>query len=72
MQVARSAAVRAYGELPGQMPLAARSEGGHLLVPDMHPVDLTLPTKRVGQLIQAVADYSIMRLIPAAYSVSAN
>jgi hypothetical protein len=29
------------------MPLAARSEGGHLLVPDMHPVDLTLPTKRV-------------------------
>jgi hypothetical protein len=47
MQVARSAAVRAYGELPGQMPLAARSEGGHLLVPDMHPVDLTLPTKRV-------------------------
>ena len=41
-------------------------------MPDMHPVDLTLPTKRVGQLIQVVADYSIMRLIPAAYSVSAN
>ena len=41
-------------------------------MPDMHPVDLTLPTKRVGQLIQVVADYSIMRLIPAAHSVSAN
>jgi hypothetical protein len=44
MQIAWSAAAGTDGKLSGQMRLGAGCEGGDLLVPDMHPFDLALPT----------------------------
>ena len=41
------------------MRLGARREGGDLLVPDMHPLDLALAADRVGQPVQAVADDAV-------------
>src|SRR6266404_4403099 len=59
VQIARAAAPGADGELPRQMRLGARRESGNFLVPDMHPLDLALPAKRVGQPIQTVADNTV-------------
>jgi hypothetical protein len=39
--------------------LGTRRERGYLLMPDVHPFDLVLPTKGVGQAVQTVADDSV-------------
>ena len=44
------------------MRLGAGRESGNFLVPDMDPLDLALPAKRVGQPIEAVADYAVYPL----------
>jgi hypothetical protein len=41
------------------MRLRTRCKGGDFLVPDMDPFDLALPTKRVRQTIEAIADDAI-------------
>jgi hypothetical protein len=41
------------------MRFRTRRERRNLLVPDMNPLDLALPAQRVGQPIQAVADYAV-------------
>jgi len=56
VQITRAAAPGANGELPRQMRLRARRERRDFLVPNMHPLDLALPAKRVGQPVQTVAD----------------
>jgi hypothetical protein len=38
------------------MRLGAGRESGDLLVPDVNPVDLALPSDGVGQTVEAVAD----------------
>jgi hypothetical protein len=48
VQIARPAAPCADSELAGQVRLRTRREGGNLLVPDVHPLDIALTTKRVG------------------------
>ena len=59
VQIARPAAPGADRELASQMRLGTRRESGHLLVPDMHPVDLAVAANRVGQPIEAVADNAV-------------
>src|SRR5208283_1442167 len=49
MQIARSAASGADGELTRQMRLGACRESGNFLVPDVDPLDLVLAPDRVGQ-----------------------
>jgi hypothetical protein len=44
------------------MRLGAGGEGGDLLVPDMHPFDLALPTNRIRQAVQAIAHYAVYSL----------
>jgi hypothetical protein len=56
MQIARPAAAGAYGEIARQMRFGARREGGHLFVPDVHPLDVSATANDVGQAIEAIAD----------------
>jgi hypothetical protein len=59
MQIAWSATARANRELTRQMRLGACRERSDLFVPDMDPLDLALPTDRVSQTVEAVADDSV-------------
>src|SRR5882757_2401950 len=59
MQIARPAAAGADGELARQVRLGAGREGGYLLMADMDPFDPALAPNRVGQAVQAVADYAV-------------
>ena len=59
VQIAWSAAPRADGEFARQMRLGAGRERGDLLVPDMNPLDLALPTNGIGQTVEAVADDAV-------------
>jgi hypothetical protein len=56
MQIARSAATRAYREISGQMRFSARREGGYLFVPDVHPLDVCATAHDVGQAVETIAD----------------
>src|SRR5258707_14062320 len=58
-QIAGSAASGADGKLSRQVRFGAGRESRDLLVPDMNPLDLALPTNRIGQPVQAVADDAI-------------
>ncbi|SRR5260221_7611385 len=62
VQIARSTAAGAHRKRARYVRLGARSERGHLLVPDVHPLDLALPTKGVGQTVQTIADDSVYAL----------
>ncbi len=59
MQVPWPAAAGADGERSGQMRFGAGREGGHLLVADMHPLDLGLAANGIGQAVEAVANNTI-------------
>ena len=59
VEVAGRAAARADGEFTCRMRFGARREGRDFLVPDMNPLDLALPAKRVGQAVQAIANNAI-------------
>src|SRR5229473_3125614 len=59
VKVARPAAAGADRDFSGEMRLGARGKGGDLLVPDMQPFDLALPTNRIGKAVQAVADNAV-------------
>ena len=59
VQITGPAASGADRELARQMRLGTRSERGHLLVPDMHPVYPALTAERVGQPVEAVSDNAI-------------
>ena len=59
VQIARPAAPGTDGERAGEMRLGAGRESRHLLMPDMHPVDLLLPADRIGDPVQAVADDAV-------------
>ena len=56
MKVARPAGTGADRKLTGNLRLAGRREGGDLLVTDVNPFDLVLPTQRFRQAIEAVAN----------------
>src|SRR5258708_5870782 len=62
VQIARSTAAGAYRKRAGYVRLGARGERGHLLVPDVHPLDLALPAKGIGQSVQTIADDSVNTL----------
>jgi hypothetical protein len=47
VQIARSAASRTYGELPGHRRLGARGKGCRLFVARMDPLDLAEPPQAV-------------------------
>ena len=64
MQIARSAAACADGELPRQVRLGAGGEGRDFLVSDMQPLDLPLPADSIGQTIEAVPDDPVNALHP--------
>src|SRR5258708_7981694 len=59
VQFARSTAAAGHRERPCQVRLVTRCERGHLLVPDVHPLDLALPAQGVGQTVQTIADDSV-------------
>ena len=44
--------------LAGDLRLARRCEGRHLLMPDMHPFDGAPLSQRLGEAVQAVADHA--------------
>jgi hypothetical protein len=54
VQVSRSAAGGAYGQLPGHRRLAGGRERCRLLVTHVLPHDLTVPTKRVGEPVDRI------------------
>src|SRR5262249_33644722 len=62
VQVTRSATAGADREVSGQVRLGAGSERGHLLVPDVDPLDRPLPPNGSVETIQAVADDAINAL----------
>jgi hypothetical protein len=72
VEIARSAAACADSELSGQMRLGARSERGDFLVPDVDPLDLSLAPYGVSQPIEAITDYAVDALTPAAARTSTN
>ncbi len=51
MEIARPATARADGEFVRQMCFGARCESGNLFVPNMDPLDFSLPAERVGQTV---------------------
>src|SRR5262249_17331439 len=55
MQVAGPAAAGTDGERTRQMRFGARCEGGNLLVPDVHPLDLAQAANSIGDAVEAVA-----------------
>src|SRR6267378_5903757 len=59
MQIAGAAAAGADGKLTRQMGLGTRREGRDLLVPDMHPFDVTLAAQRVSEPVEAIADDAV-------------
>ena len=59
VQIARSAAPRADRELTRQMRLGAGRKRGDLLVPDLNPRDLPLPSDGICQTVEAVADDAV-------------
>jgi hypothetical protein len=59
MQVARPATASANGEVTRKMRLGAGRESGDLLVPDMDPLDFTLPSQGVSKAVKAIADNAI-------------
>src|SRR4030088_2304419 len=62
VQITRSTAAGAHCKRAGHVRLGTRCERGHLLVPDVHPLDLALPTQGVGQTVQTIADDSVYAL----------
>src|ERR1700756_4914437 len=59
VQIAGSAATRAYRQLARQVRLGTGGERSGLLVAHMHPVDLSLPADRVRKPVEAVADDAV-------------
>ena len=59
VQIAGTTTAGADGEGTGEVGFGAGSEGGDLLVPDVHPLDLALAAQRVGQTVQTVADDAV-------------
>jgi hypothetical protein len=59
MQIAGAAASGADRKAAGEMRLSACRECRDFLVADVHPFDLALPTQRVGETVEAIADDSI-------------
>ena len=58
MQIARPARPGADGKLAGGLRFARGGKGGDLLMPDVNPVDRLSFAQRVGEAVQAVADYA--------------
>src|ERR1700722_4853522 len=55
VQIARSAAAGAYGEIARQVGFGARCEGGHLFVSPVHPFDISAASHDIGQAVEAIA-----------------
>jgi hypothetical protein len=64
VQIAGTAASRAYREFAGQMRLSSRRKRCNLLVPDMEPLDLAMPADGVRQTVEAVANNPVDALNP--------
>ena len=62
VQIAWTAAPRAYGERSRQMRFRTSRKCGDLLVPDVDPLDLPLVAEGVGQAVEAVTDDPIYAL----------
>ena len=59
MQVAGSATAGTDRELASKVRLCTRRKGSNLLVPDMHPLNLTLAANGIGDAVQAIADDAV-------------
>jgi hypothetical protein len=59
VQTARYATPGADGELSCQMRLSTCRKSGNLLVPDMQPLDLPLPTNGIGNAVEAIANNTV-------------
>src|SRR6266851_3259678 len=59
VQVARAAGTSTDSERAGEVGLGPSCEGRRLLVANMHPLDLALAAKCVGQPVQAIADDAV-------------
>src|SRR5882757_2660282 len=59
VQVARATGTRTDSERAGEVGLAPGCEGRRLLVTNMHPLDLAVAAKRIGQPVQAIADDAV-------------
>ena len=59
VQVARTTAAGAHGQLAGQMRLGARREGRALLMAHVDPLDRLLSPQRIGEAVQGVADNAV-------------
>src|SRR5216684_6230150 len=59
VQVARATGTRTDSERAGEVGLGPGCEGRRLLVTNMHPLDLALAAKCIGQPVQAIADDAV-------------
>jgi hypothetical protein len=59
MKIAGSAAAGADSELARQMRFGGCGESGNLFMPNMHPFDLALAAKRIGQPVQTVTNDTV-------------
>ncbi len=59
VQVARATGTSTDSERAGEVGLGPGCEGRRLLVTNMHPLDLALAAKCIGQPVQAVADDAV-------------
>lgn len=59
VQIARATTPRTHREITRQMRLSARRERRDFLVPDMNPVNLALPSYRVGKTVKAISNDSV-------------
>jgi hypothetical protein len=56
VEIARSAAPRAYCDFSRQLCLGTGCERGNFLVSDMKPLDIAAPAHGIRQAVQAVAN----------------
>src|ERR1700676_2360606 len=59
VQVARATGTRTDSERAGEVGLGPGCEGRRLLVTNMHPLDLALAAKCIGQPVQAITDDAV-------------
>src|SRR5260221_14231133 len=62
VQVARATGTSTDSERVGEVGLGPGCEGRRLLVTNMHPLDLALAAKCIGQPVQAIADEAVNSL----------
>src|SRR5229473_7845144 len=62
VQVARATGTSTDSERAGEVGLGPGCEGRRLLVTNMHPLDLAVAAKCIGQPVQAIADEAVYPL----------